>query len=100
MTFLLCKSMLTTPIHFLVLHVFGNVFQDYLPLHFLRDWCEVDQSVAFQFLLLVLLDHSDICFLPVLRNLHLHNLSKMTKSSLTMTLASSLNTHECILSGP
>lgn len=76
MTFLLCKFVLTTPIHFLVLHRFRNAFQDYLPL-----WCEVDQSVVPEVFLLVLLDNgSDICFIPVLTNLfHLHSLSKATR---------------------
>lgn len=44
--------MLTTPIHFLILHVLRKDSQDYLPLHFLKSWCEVGQSVRPFYILL------------------------------------------------
>ena len=59
--------MLTSRNHLLVLHMFGNSFQNYL-LHFLsRDWGEAGQSGVPQVLLLALLEeNSGISFLPVL----------------------------------
>lgn len=51
-TLLLCKFMLTIPIHFLLLHVSRKDSQDYLLLHFLRSECEVGQSVGLFYFLM------------------------------------------------
>jgi len=45
MGFLLCKSMLITRSHHLLLHVFGTDFQVYLFLHLPRGQCEAGQSM-------------------------------------------------------
>ena len=60
--FPLCKFMLTTPKQFLVLHMSGNGFQNYLLHHLPKKQDEADWPVAPWILLLP--GRNDICFLP------------------------------------
>lgn len=62
--------MLTIPDNLLVLRMFGNRFQDYLLCHLPRDQVQADSPVFSRIFLLALLeDKGDICFLLVLRHL-------------------------------
>lgn len=90
--FPLHKSLRTTPNHLLVL-MFWNGFQDYL-LHLLS-WDRGDgyqPVVLWIFLLALLEDSSDICFLSGNSSAH-HDLPKIIKTGLMVTSASSLGTY-------
>lgn len=95
--FLLCLG--DVPVIFLTV-IFGNSFQGKWLHRITRGWGEAEQPFFSQILLLALLeDWSVIFFRPVLLANH-HNFSKIIESGITMTPASSFNTHGCILAGP
>lgn len=83
------------------LPVFGNAFQEGLLHHLSRNRGEADWLVVpWIFFFALLVDRSDICFLPAVRmSLHNHALSKKITSGLKVMLPSSFTTHGCFISG-
>lgn len=92
--------MIITPDHFFLLHTFGNALQNYLLHQILGIEVRLNCLTASFLFLLALIRLTLALFYTSETSPDHHNLSKTTKSSLTVMLARSLSTFGYILPNP